>query len=164
MPKNTYGEFPFLIVYEVDGERFTVRDSLICEYIGREANTTRGKYIKWNERLASGHEDQFVAASMSHHLMPGNEWQYGCSIRLLDSVVVSIDSPSGGYVGEINIDIGSPQYYLGYYSLDDYSPGEVFTNRVLSKDELWDLYGIKIIEAEFSPPMIGNGIVPKTRR
>jgi hypothetical protein len=46
--QNTYGEFPFRIVYELDGERITIEDVLICEYGGNDWNEGMGRYI-WSD-------------------------------------------------------------------------------------------------------------------
>lgn len=56
-PEITYGEFPFRLEYEINGELKVVEDTLICEFDGFGADTGRGgKYRKWKERLASGNE------------------------------------------------------------------------------------------------------------
>ncbi|MFA8307240.1 YdgA family protein, partial [Paenibacillus alvei] len=31
-PEITYGEFPFKLVYEINGERKVIQDTVICEY------------------------------------------------------------------------------------------------------------------------------------
>lgn len=55
-PEITYGEFPFRLEYEINGELKVVEDTLICEFDGFGADAGRGKYRKWKERLASGNE------------------------------------------------------------------------------------------------------------
>jgi hypothetical protein len=55
-PEITYGEFPFRLEYEINGQRKVVKDTLICEYDGIGADEGRGKYRKWKQRLASGNE------------------------------------------------------------------------------------------------------------
>ena len=47
-PTVTYGEFPFELVYEIDGEVVAVKDTYVCEFDGFGANTGVGKYRKWN--------------------------------------------------------------------------------------------------------------------
>jgi len=53
-PGITYSEFPFRLVYEINGERKVIEDTLICEYDGIGMDEGRGKYRKWKEHLASG--------------------------------------------------------------------------------------------------------------
>ena len=152
-PKNTYGEFPFHIVYEVGGELFEIEDVLIVEYVGRGMDDMRGKHLKWEGRLASG--NMINRGQMVFQPGRGTEWIYGFSIVLLDRVPVG-----NGCIGTVEIDIGSAQYYLGYYNLGVYEPGGVFSGSqgILDEDSLWVQYRIKIIETAFSEPMIGNGI------
>ncbi|RUT29180.1 hypothetical protein EJP77_15835 [Paenibacillus zeisoli] len=53
-PSIIYGEFPFRLEYELNGTRMVIEDKLICEFDGFGADEGRGKYRKWNQRLASG--------------------------------------------------------------------------------------------------------------
>jgi hypothetical protein len=53
-PEITYGEFPFRLEYEINGERKVIQDTLICEFDGFGADEANGKYRKWKDSLASG--------------------------------------------------------------------------------------------------------------
>ncbi len=55
-PEITYGEFPFRLEYEINGERKVIQDTLICKFDGFGSDEGRGKYRKWKTRLASGNE------------------------------------------------------------------------------------------------------------
>ncbi len=55
-PQIKYGEFPFSITYEVDGEIKTYEDVVICEYVGIKNLGTNGKRREWSRRLESGNE------------------------------------------------------------------------------------------------------------
>lgn len=147
-PLNTYGEFPFHLVYEVEGKQFTIDDVLVCEYIGRDSNEARGKYLKWDIRLLSGNE---LDKCYNFHAY---EWKDNAVVKLLDDV------PVRDYRGRILFDIGNPQYYLGYNVLDGYSLGKVYNSdgNFIEDDILWNQYKIKIIEANLSQPLTGNGI------
>lgn len=59
-PKIKYGEFPFKLVYEVNGERITVEDTLICKYDGNVWNEGLGKQRKWRSYLASNKEERSI--------------------------------------------------------------------------------------------------------
>jgi len=146
-PKNTYGEFPFHLVYEVDGEQFTIDDVIVCEFIGRGANEGSGKFLKWDMRLLSGNDYGRLAQTR----------QSIAVVKLLDDVIMH------NYVGHIYYDLGTPQYYLGYNAIDGYSPCKVFNaaSEIFEADDLWNRYKIRIIEAIFSKPMVGNGIAIK---
>lgn len=60
VPDITYGEFPFRLEYEIDGERVIVEDTVICEYDGVGMNEGVGKYRKWKQYLASNHDEEDV--------------------------------------------------------------------------------------------------------
>jgi hypothetical protein len=55
-PEITNGEFPFRLMYEVNGYQKVIEDTLIYEFDGYGADEGRGKYRKWKKRLASGNE------------------------------------------------------------------------------------------------------------
>ena len=56
-PKITYGEFPFALTYELDGEIKTIEDTLICEYDGVEWTNSGSKERRWKYRFESGREE-----------------------------------------------------------------------------------------------------------
>jgi len=155
-PVNKYGEFPFRLVYEIRGEQIIVEDALICEFVGREIDAARGKWLKWDERLASDNTlTRFFG--MYRLLDIGTEWQYAGVIELLDG-----SEMGKGSADTIYLDIGNSLYYLGYNVLDGYSPGIVLNaTEIIEEDVLWEEHGIRIIEASFSQPMVGNGIAIK---
>jgi hypothetical protein len=160
-PVNTYGEFPFRVVYEVADESFEIEDVLIVEYAGIDINDMHGKQLVWNGRLASS-----STLSRGYSVFSpgyGDEWQYGYGIKLLDGV--TIKGRQSNYIGSVYIDLGSAQYYLGYYNLGTYSPGGVYTSGqgLLDKDALWEQYKISIVETSFSEPMVGDGIDMKPK-
>lgn len=57
-PAYTYGEFPFHLEYEIDGQVKTVEDTVIVEFDGFGLNGgSGGKYIQWKKSLASGNKE-----------------------------------------------------------------------------------------------------------
>ena len=152
-PVNTYGEFPFRIVFEVGDERHTIEDLLICEFVGVGASDTKGKHLDWSGRLKSG--NKVSRGFLEVQPGQGNEWKYGNGLVVLEDISIG-----NGYIGQLLIDLGSPQYYLGYYDFGDYRPGAVYNDGqgVLDADTLWEQYEFRIIEVEFSEPMIGDAI------
>ncbi|HBE78666.1 MAG TPA: hypothetical protein DDW65_12960 [Firmicutes bacterium] len=148
-PIIKHGEFPFHLVYEAKGKRYTIDDKIICDFAGMSMDEGNGKYIKWEEHLANGNQ----ITSFSFNLT--EDEKYG--IQLFDGIIQG----QGSTV--IICDIGNPQYYLGYKKYPDYSPGRISISSppatgIISEDELWTKYNIKIIEVKFSEPMAGNGI------
>ena len=60
-PNIKFGEFPFVITYEVDDSKKTIRDTLKCTYDGKEsdAGSTRNK---WIQAFDSQNEDVVLKA------------------------------------------------------------------------------------------------------
>lgn len=154
-PETTYGEFPFRIVYEIGEERYVIEDTLVCEYAGRNKESYTGKDIKWKGRLLSGSKITRRFSGTDPAPRSLTKWTSGYGIVILDRVDTGY-----GWIGQLEIDIGSAQYYLGYYELGDYFPGRGYDygKGFLDGDTLFEKYGVKIIETTFSEPLIGNGI------
>ncbi|MFC5529788.1 hypothetical protein [Cohnella yongneupensis] len=55
-PEIKYGEFPFRLEYEINGQRKVIEDKVICEFDGFGWNEGQGKYRKWKQRFASGND------------------------------------------------------------------------------------------------------------
>ena len=53
-PEIKYGEFPFVFVYELDGEIKTIEDTIVCEYDGIQWTNSGNKKRKWKSHLKSG--------------------------------------------------------------------------------------------------------------
>lgn len=54
----TYGEFPFSLKYEINGQIKTVEDTVIVEFDGFGLSEgSGGKYIQWKQTLTSGNEE-----------------------------------------------------------------------------------------------------------
>jgi len=76
-PEITYGEFPFRIEYEIDGERFVFEDVLIAEFISSSGgDLMSGAKRIWHTRLDSegekGH-DQSQSYDINKFLITKNE-------------------------------------------------------------------------------------------
>lgn len=54
-PVETYGEFPFQLTYELDGEIHDIQDAVVCEFL-HVSNTSGeiGRSRKWKQSLKSG--------------------------------------------------------------------------------------------------------------
>lgn len=59
-PEITYGEFPFEIVYEIDGEIITINDIYVCQYDGIGANEGYGKHREWKGYIKSTGEKDLI--------------------------------------------------------------------------------------------------------
>lgn len=140
-PEVTYGRFPFKLVYEVDGERITVEDTYIIEYKGWDWSFDEGTYYLWD-------------TSVTRKLPRESVSQY------FDRVLIIKKSTP-----QIEFMIGSARYYFGLeenvgsvYNLEDLEPGDFrISSReytgYISEEEIYEKYGIKIIEKYVSPPL-----------
>lgn len=139
-PEITYGEFPFTITYEVNGEMKKVEDAVVCEYDGIKNLGTAGKYRTWKSKLKSGNE----------------------RVTLL-----SIEEENR--ICEITVSPGLPEYYMGDFiqdkteyeknMLDDRYLGYIEwkdgkqTGNTIPKEEVYEKYKLKVIEMDFSEPV-----------
>ena len=136
-PEITYGEFPFELVYELDGEIKVVKDVLICEFDGFNLNTGRGKNRQWKTRTESG-EDR---------------------ITLLYSEGIEIFFPSGTDKGDLYM--GDPETHAedvehpfpnAYYNTPPVN-GIHNSSYIISAEDMWEKYSLKLISWKPSQPI-----------
>lgn len=72
-PQVKYAEFPFEIVYELDGETVTVNDVYVCKYTGFGMNEGVGKYRSWKGYIKSTRQEDLV-------LVKDKNLQLACSL------------------------------------------------------------------------------------
>ena len=140
-PQITYGEFPISIICEVEGTTKEINDSIVCEFDGFELRGESGKYRKWKTYLKSGNK------------------------RL---VLLRGENAAGAF--EISASYGLADYYMGDYSMQSKEAYEtsmktdryfgfirwengVQTGRIISKEEVWEKYHLKILKCEYSQPI-----------
>lgn len=46
-PEQTVGEFPYRLVYSIDGQQYIEEGIYVCEYVGRAMDEAHGKYRTW---------------------------------------------------------------------------------------------------------------------
>ena len=61
-PHITYGEFPFSLEYEINGEKVKVEDVVICQYDGVGIGDN-GKFLKWKKWISSTNEEDLLLLS-----------------------------------------------------------------------------------------------------
>lgn len=137
-PKITHGEFPFRLVYEIDGETKVVEDVLICEYDGFGANAARGKYRQWKSYLASGNTriTLFKNEEIEIFYTPNiNHWEAGAF-----------------YMGDTEIYSSINEVFPNAWYISDFGNKQV-NSYIISADELWGKYKIRLISWECAPPI-----------
>lgn len=139
-PKITYGEFPFKLVYDIDGKRKVIEDTLICEFDGVGMDEGRGKFRKWKEQLASGNENVL--------LLKVNDFNPFIVYKEIYYDTGGADYYMDDMSNGVSYEHGFPdarrfEKYVGGGSSD----GIIFA------DELYEKYKIKIISWDYTPPI-----------
>jgi hypothetical protein len=132
-PDIKYGEFPFRLEYEINGERKVIEDTLICEYDGIGSDEAQGKYRTWKRRLASGNERitlQKISDTKEIFYTPGRAEYYMGDLKY-----------SGKYVHSFpNAVIFEKE-------------GRMTSNRFIDADQLVEQYNIKLISWDYTQPI-----------
>ena len=136
-PQITYGEFPFELIYEINGETKTVNDDFVCEYGGVAVDAANGKFRWWKSYLKSGNT----------------------RITLLKN-----DETEIFYTPDINQH--AAPVYMGdteiYHSINEVFPNALYTSDfenkqvnsyIISADEMWEKYKLKLISWKIEPPI-----------
>jgi len=139
-PTITYGEFPFRIELEYDGERIIKEDTIICEYQGLFPTGIGPMYRKWDK------------------------W-YGSEANEKNTTTLHILKIKSDYgEGYVNLYFGhdSAEYLMGdtkgfdvqkTYPQIGISANEECLKPFKDDKELLEHYGIKIISIEETPPI-----------
>ncbi len=141
-PEITYGEFPFRLVYEINGERKVIEDTLICEYDGIGMNEGQGKYRKWKERLASGNENILL-------------------LKVNNTQEIYYNSgPADYYMGDMGEGVTYSHNFPHACQYKKYANGNS-SYVTISADELFKNYNIKLISWDFTKPIKNNFLKTK---
>jgi hypothetical protein len=136
-PEITYGEFPFRLEYEINGQRMVIQDTLICEYDGIGMDEGNGKYRNWKEHLASGNEKLVllkVEGTKEIYYYPGSA-QY--------------------YMGDMNEGVTYSHGFPKARYFEIYADGST-SDGIIQADELLNKYNIRLISWDYTPPIKNN--------
>ena len=141
MPAITYGEFPFRLIYELNGEQIVIEDVIIAEFAGvRRAGGSATRI--WTRRLASGNSiltlleiDDVYAIGIN----PGRSAAFYMGDPYMSNVRLTF--PSDETVNPTFI-----------FNMKD---GSMSTS-IISESELFEIHGIRIISWEPSPPIVNS--------
>lgn len=135
-PVVTYAEFPFRLEYEINGRKRVIQDTLICEYKGVGTDEGRGKFRKWEQRLASGNEQITL-------LKVGNNKE--------------IYYPTGGpsyYMDDLAEYETFNQAFPNAAFIE--ADGRSTTSGIVNADDLLKLYNIKLISWDIAKPITNS--------
>ncbi|MDP4118427.1 MAG: hypothetical protein Q8873_04465 [Bacillota bacterium] len=159
-PAITYGEFPFKLTYELDGETKTITDVAICEFDGYGQRTEAGQSRKWKTHLKSG-TDELIPANER-----GTETDFAW-ITMLDLRKDGAFDDFGHKVLELYFYGGNGHYYMGDELGGNSRAGQDFTwvdymyqnadgtigHSGYKANEAWEKYKIRLISWEPSSPI-----------
>jgi len=136
MPEITRGEFPFRIEYKINGEKFIIEDVFIAEFDGFAWDAGQGRHRLWKGWVEGTGEFRV--------LIPVDE------MRRLEIVVGRPET----YMNDRSIITHGapfPQFIMITY---DYNQN--ISGRNLSVENLYEQHGVKIINYEFSEPIVNS--------
>ena len=131
-PEITYGEFPFELVYEVDGNLIIVNDVYVCKYDGIGSNTGTLKYRKWKGYIKSSKQQGVL-------LTEDDDREIYCFVGSAEYYMDDEEYPEQTPLSPRVYDIRKKKYSMDY---------EIYTS-----DELLERYNINIISWNFSDPI-----------
>ncbi len=149
-PQITEGEFPFVLEYELNGERYLIEDTVLCSFDDYDhSNSFSFKYSRsWRAWLKSKDEAKVVLLDL------GNDAESKLTKgRINTESKVNLFYGFGGYyLGDPNEANGAPCInYIENYKI---SEKETMIDRTaLTVEELEEYFGIRIIRFEFSDPI-----------
>jgi len=130
------------VVYEVNGEEYTIKDTVICEYAGSRWNEGDGKKHRiWDRRFESG--EYCVLYTVSEDVL----------------IVLGLGRTTQYLMGDPE---DNPLISDAYPQVLEYfeSGTTSFTSLSFpSEEEVFEKYGVRIISFEIAPP-IENTFVP----
>lgn len=144
-PEIKYGEFPFKLTYEIDGETKIIEDVIVCEFDGFKVVGEAGKYRKWKSYLKSGNEEIVML-----DLRPQNEFNEFGHVML-----------------ELFFYWGNAEYYMGDFDDGRAKKEQDFKwveykykndegrigGSAYKADEAYEKYKIRLISWEAAPPI-----------
>ncbi len=150
-PQITEGEFPFVLEYEMDGERYLIEDTVVCSFAGYDPSNPFTMYPEreWAESLKSGKERialiEFEENTESFFVEGRINYEHRVILEYGRAAYYMGDS-DGFLYREPCI-----RYYESYYNEDTEMPDSSF--KTLTNEELEKYFGIKIIRFKFSEPI-----------
>lgn len=143
-PEITYGEFPFRLTYEIDGQIIVVEDTLICEYDGVGSDEGRGKFRRWRSYLASG-KSEIVLLEVQN---PVADW----GGKPLIQIIYYNPGAAGYYMGDMGEGVVYTHSFPNATNYREYEGGSKGRG-IIDAEELYDKFKIKLLEWEYTQPI-----------
>jgi hypothetical protein len=155
-PNIKYGEFSFELLYEIDGEKHTLNDTLVCEFDGFNIDEGRGITREWKEHFKNEQKNELYAFRVEQPNYykkgyPKPDYNQIVLKNIGQYKIVFITHPAEYFLGEPDYKIteGEPfiQVYdtdIGYYKAPDQS------------NEFLEMHNFKIISWYCDEPIKNN--------
>ncbi len=140
-PQITYGEFPFSITYEVDGEIKIYEDTLVCEFDGFKHYGTGGVRREWKSHLKSGNVNVCLLKTSDAELI----YEISTHAGLPEYFMGDYNQPRKYYEQTMK-----DERYLGYRELKN---DEVINSYSIEKEKVFEKFKLRIIERTYSQPI-----------
>ena len=132
-PQITEAQFPFEVVYEIDGETITLSDVYVCEYEGVSWNEGFGRHRQWKGYVKGTGTRELI-------LLEDDSLKFAVN---LGTPEYYMSDPSMAYTEEFTPYL----YYIRTFESGGVSSGTA------GLDELTDRYKIKLISCTLSKPI-----------
>lgn len=131
-PDVKHAEFPFELVYEYDGEQYTIKESIVCEYEGITFSIDGGNARDWTCYITNNDLDG----------------RYDLDPEKYPELYIQIPLEADYYMGDPDAD---PAFAMPYIYYPDDRTGTMYYEQ-----DLMDVVGAKIISWKPSEPLQNN--------
>lgn len=139
-PAIEYAEVPFELTYEVNGEEKVIADTIICEFDGFSRNTA-GSYRNWKTSLKSGNEDIVLLDVRPENQLAWDKYPILEFFFLYGNAEYYMDREYGQVAERQSLN----ELYFRYQY------GEKIDFSVMTADEAWERFKLRLISWEESP-------------
>lgn len=152
-PQITEGEFPFVVEYERNGQRYLIEDTVVCSFKGYDKTNPFYPYYPrtWDASLKENSE----VVRTFIELEPDTESVLTKGRINSESRIVLYYGQGGYYLGDPDDSDDSDKGPCINY-VENYKTSEKVTHSevtALTYEQLEEYFGIKIIRFEFSSPI-----------
>jgi len=138
LPIVRYGEFPFRIDYEINGEQKYIEDTLVIQFSGVTRSLGIDSRLRWNREIRGNSSEESVFL-----------WETEDGVRLYHEL-----ERSDVLMGERSIDDSLANRILAIKSVSSIRNGNQIGN--IDEETLLKYHGVRIKEFEISSPIDNN--------
>ena len=140
LPAIKYGEFPFKLEYELNGEIKTVEDVIICEFSGFfvSGGADGEKHRQWKSYLASGNTRIILT------VVDG--------VEIFFSPIMNNEATAAVYMGDNEKHSEINQTFPNAWFTSDFE-NERVNPYIIFAEDMWNKYNLKLLKWEQSAPI-----------